>query len=887
MRVARALFRMALHAFPTRVRRQLEAESVSSFEEGYATRRRRGWWAAQRYAILAVMDGVRAGVRERRDGRNRRGEQAASTSRGTEVLSVLATDIVQAVRLYVRRPLVAVCVTAVIAIGIAATTAVFSAIEGVLLRPLPWHEPERVMWLQVTRGTATPGMANPLDVADWRALTGSFSDVAAFGTYEATLHTDDAVRIGVAEVSEGFDRVLGVRALHGRTFTAKDHTSGERNVIVSYDVWHDRLGADPAAVGRSIMLDQRPYAVIGVLPDLPVQFPLERAGVWLPLELPAPGDESATGRSGVWLTAVARLAPGVDQNAAAVEMHTIAARLRERFPESNRERDVNTLSVRELMVGPVRPVLLLLAGAVALVLLVAAANVGNLLLMVAHGRRHELAIRATLGAGRGRLARQVLTESLVLAAVGAALGLLLAPAVLDALVAHYPGGLPRAAEVDLRASGVLIGSVAMLIAGLGAALPALLQMRRTDLIATIRSGERDSVTRGDQRLRSGLVAAQVAVSIVLLFAGAVLWRSFEHLNHTEIGFRSERLLSFNMTLSSTTYRGTAAEAAMHEQLLERIRALPGVRAAGTSTLIPLAPGEYIEGFEREGHPEDVLPDLPMARLQNITPGYIEALGLQLVAGRLITHADHEDAPAVVVVSRELERKYFPDGAVGRRIRMQGSEREIVGVVSDKRHRTVRADYWAELYVPKAQSNYPRLLAWVTVRTESANPLQLLPAIRSILTDLAPTVSIDDPRTMDARLAGTLAPDRFRTLLIGTLGVTAVLLALLGLWGVIGYSVARQTREIGIRMVLGEAPDAALRRVIGDALRIAGTGTVLGVGLSLAGARLLEGFIAGVQARDLPTLLAVTVAFLIAAVLAAAGPARRASRVAPALSIRGD
>jgi putative ABC transport system permease protein len=886
----RTVFRAALLAFPRRVREVMMDEATAAFQLVYAVRRRQGLLPALRYLLLAATDAVRAGVRER-IGRPReqvshdpmsRGDRRSRTLYGSQ----LALDVREATRLYRRRPLVAACVVVVIAIGVAATTSVFSVVDGVLLQPLPWYEPERVVWLQVTRGTETPGMANPLDVADWKDRARTLSDVAAVGTYEATLQADGTMRIAVAEVSQGFGNVLGVRALHGRLLAEEDYARGVRSVVVSYDLWRDHLGADPAAVGRSILLDQRPYTVVGVLPDLPVRFPLDRAGVWTAGGLPAPGDDSALSRSGVWLWALARLAPGVEPDAAAAELHGIAAALRQQFPESNRERGVNTVPVRDLIVGPIRPVLLLLAGAVALVLLVAAANVGNLLLAVAHGRRQELAIRATLGAARPRLARQIFTESLLLALIGAAVGLAFAPAALRALLANYPGGLPRADEVGVHVPALVVAMGAMLVAAVGGALPTLHQLRRRELWPSMRSGERSGHTRGDQRLRSALVTAQVALSIVLLFAGAVLWRSFDHLNRTEIGFTAENLLTFNMALSSTGYRSPAEEFALHAEVLERVRALPGVRAAGTSTLLPFAPGEFIDGFARVGHPEDVLPDLPSVRLQNVTPGFIEALGLQLVAGRAIDASDGEGGTPVVVVNREAERAYFPDGALGRQIEFRGARRRIVGVVSDKRHRNVRTPPMPELYVPKSQSDYPRLLAWVAVRTD-AGPLAVMPAVRRIVDELDPTVSLDDIRTMDARLGSTLAPDRFRTILVTALSAAAMLLALLGLWGVVGYTVARQSREIGIRMALGESPAGALRRVLLDALRIAGVGALIGVLVALAGARLLEGFVAGVQARDLPTLLMAASSFLLAAALAALEPARRASAVAPGTSIRQD
>jgi putative ABC transport system permease protein len=688
-----AVFRAALLTFPRRVREVMADEAAAAFEMAYAERRRLGLLPALRYLLLATADAARAGVRERLDRPRRQAPPDATFAGnpGPRIFdgSQIAVDVLQAARVYRRRPLVAACVVVVIAIGVAATTAVFSIVDGVLLRPLPWHEPDRVVWLQVTRGTETPGMANPFDVADWKDRSRTLSDVAAFGTYDATLQADGSARIGVAEVSSGFGDVLGVRALHGRLLAEDDYAGGVRNVVVSYDLWRDHLGADPAAIGRSILLDQRPWTVVGVLPDLPVRFPLERAGVWTAGGLPAPGEDSPLSRAGVWLWAIARLAPGAELDAAAAEMHGIAASLRQQFPESNRERDVNTLPVHDLIVGPIRPVLLLLAGAVALVLLVAAANVGNLLLAVAHGRRHELAIRASLGAARPRLARQIFTESLVLALIGAALGLALAPIALRALLANYPGGLPRAAEVGLHVPGLVVAVGAMLVAAVGAALPALHQLRRQELWLSMRSGERSGHTRGEQRMRSALVAGQVAVSIVLLFAGAVLWRSFDHLNRTEIGFTSDNLLTFNLALSSTRYRSPAEEAVLHADMVERVRSLPGVRAAGTSTLLPFAQGEFVDGFARVGHPEDVLPNLPTVRLQNITPGFNEALGLQLVAGRALGPSDVEGGAPVVIINREAERTYFPEGAIGRQIEFRGARREIVGVVSDKRHRNVR------------------------------------------------------------------------------------------------------------------------------------------------------------------------------------------------------
>jgi putative ABC transport system permease protein len=854
--------------------RELYDERAQATTHGAARR----WYAreALRFALFAPWARARRSKESGVSGGRRKGSGFGRAH----------AEVTHAARVLRRRPLVSASVVVAVAIGVATTTAVASIIDGVLLRPLPFGDPARIVWVRSQLAGRSPGRANPLDVADWRAHARSFAALSSYGTYEVTLQAERPVRIGVVAASEGLGDVLGVPALHGRLLEAADHLPGARTVVVSHELWRDHLGGDPGIVGRSIALDGRAHTVVGVLPPLPLRFPLERAGLWTGTQLPLPDDPSELGRSGVWLHVVARLAPGVTVAEADAEMRALAARLGDRYPTTNAGRTASVVPLRDLIVGPARAQVLLLAGGVALVLLIAASNLGNLLLASSYDRRREFAVRAALGAARGRLAAQILTESSLLAAVGGVVGLLLAPGLLRSLLALYPGGLPRAAEVGIDARVLLVACVAMVGAALAAGVPSLVRARRFDLQSTFRATERGTGTMRERRVRGGLVVAQVAFSVVLLYGAALLGRSFLRLHDTDAGFVAENLLAFNIALASTTYPDPVREAALHEALLARVRAMPGVVEAGTTTLLPFAPGDFLDAFQRAGHPEDVAPDLPIARLQNVTGGYIEALGLDVRQGRAIVSADRADAVQVAVVNETLARSWFPQGAVGRRILFRGVEREIVGVVSDKRHASLREAPVADLYVPKAQSDYPRLLAWVAVRAR-AEPAALLPALRDIVAELDPAIAIDEAHTMDARLATSLAPDRFRSALVAALALIALILAAFGIYGVIAYTVARQTREIGIRLVLGELPAGAMRRVVRGALVLAAGGAAIGIVLALAGGRLVEGVLFGVTSRDPVALLAVPATFLVVAALAAFAPARRASTVDPASAMRVD
>ena len=604
----------------------------------------------------------------------------------------------------------------------------------------------------------------------------------------------------------------------------------------------------------------------------------------MPFVLPAPGQDDRQ-RGGVWMSVVGRLRSGVSLASADAEMQTIGANLRNAFPRTNANRSISVIPLHVGLVGTARNVVWLLAGATVLVLLIACANIGNLLLANALDRRREFAVRGALGAGTRRLAQLVLAESGALAVTGAVLGLLLAPVLIQAFVSLYPGGLPRSAEVGINLRVLLATLAATLLVTLAAALPPLRQTRRNDLQSVMRAGERGLGSRSERTMRAALIVGQIALSATLLIASGLLLRTLLAVMRTDPGFTTEQMLSFNVDLSSQRYSELAQEAVFHETFLARIRAMPGVSNAGASSLLPLAPGEFRDGFIREGH-DDQMPNLPVARLHNITGGYLETLGIPLRAGRTITAADRGDTPPVLVVNETFQERYFPDGAVGKRIRFRGRMREIVGVVADKRHENLRAEPGPDMYLPIAQNDNPRWFSWYAVRV-AGDAAALMPAVRNALREIDPALSIAGVATMQDRLNATLAPDRFRASMIGALAALGLALAALGIYAVIAWAVARERREIAIRLSLGDSPAGAIRRVLSRALALAATGTAIGVVLALATGRFIAAFVPEVGPRDPVTLSVVPVLFLGIAALAAFTPALRASRVEPAAVLRAD
>ncbi len=792
-----------------------------------------------------------------------------------------------------QRPALAATVVVTVAVSVAAIAGVASIVDAVLLRPLPYPDEDRLVWLASHQPTPTaapfdPARAaaaysNPLDVVDWARRSRTLKALTPFETFEGTvIASGRPVRVAMASVWATAGTVLGIEPDRGRLFTEDDYRPGSRVMVISHRLWRSAFGADPALLNQTVDLGGSRFEVIGILPDKPVIFPTPETDVWFPL--PPPGADFQN-RSGVWQRVVARLAPGVTMAQAQDDLSRIARDLETEYPTSNVNRRVFVVPYRDGVVGATSEVLQLLVGTVALVLLIACANVGHLLLVSAQGRQRELAVRAALGAPPARVARLLLVESTWLAVLGGLAGLLLAPWTLRGFLALYPESLPAVGTVAIQWPAVIAAASATGLAALLAVIPPMLAARRRQLQDTIRAGERGAEHRGQRRVRAALVVTQVALSTALLMGGGLLLRTFFEMRAIDPGFVPEGALTFNIALSPMAYPEPADEVRFYDALLERVRALPGVAAAGASTLLPLTPGEFGDGFYRVGF-NDVAPNIPIARLQVITPGYFEAIGLPLVRGRRFTAADVTGAQPVVIVNEALERRDFPDGALGRQIRFRGITFDIIGVVGDKRHRSLREAPRAEMYYPRSQVAHPRFFSWVAVRT-TRDPLTLTPEVRALVSGLDPSVAIDKVDVLDRRLDAVLAPDRFRAALVGLLSLVALLLAGLGLYGLVAHSVLRDARAIAIRMALGANSRAAIGRVVRQVVWLTAGGVVLGAALAWGGHSLVARFLSGVEPLDPLTLAGVGLALLIVAGLAATGPARRAARVDPALVLRSQ
>ncbi len=803
----------------------------------------------------------------------------------------LAHDVVSAHRTARRRPAWALTVIATIAIAVGATAAVTGILDAVVFRPLPFPAADRLVWLAshqtdtgdppFDRQRAAGSYANPMDVVDWQRRERHFTAITPFETFDGTILAGDRpLRVAMASVGSNVEQLLGIRAQYGRLFQAADAEPGTRSIVMTHRLWRSAFGADPQLVGRRVDVGGDLYEVNGILPDLPLNFPTDESDVWFVLRPPAADFKN---RGGVWQRVVARVDPGVSLDVAGDDMTRIASELAGEFPDSNKGRRVWVVPYREGRVGATSQVLWLLGVAVALVLVIACANIGHLLLVNAQGRQREMALRAALGARPGRLARLLLVESALLATIGGALGVLISPWFLRSFLQLYPETLPSVGVVSLSWLALAVAAVTTMVTGCVAVIPSLLSNSRQQLQHALRAGERGLNPAGHRRLRSALVVTQVAVSTALLIGGGLLVRTFLNMRGVDVGFAPEDVLTFNVAVGDARYPKLADEVRFQDALLERIRVMPGVRAAGASTLLPFAPGEFGDGFYRVGF-NDVYPKIPIARLQVVTPGYFEAVGLRLRQGRAFSAADVAGAQPVVIVNEALERRDFPAGALGRQIRFRGVIADVIGVVATKQHRSLREVPRAEMFYPRAQVAHPRYLAWFAVRADG-QPEALTGAIRDALKAIDPAVALDSVSPLTTRIDRALAPDRFRASLIGSLAIVALLLAGLGLYGLVADAVSRDAREIAVRMALGATGSDAVTRTVSHVLLLTGAGAAAGGALAYAGHTLVTGFLSGVTAFDPLTVGIVVGLLVLVAAVASAGPAARASRVDPATALR--
>ncbi|HEU0052911.1 MAG TPA: ABC transporter permease [Longimicrobium sp.] len=803
-------------------------------------------------------------------------------------------DLRYAVRTLLRSPGFALVAVLTLALGIGLNTAMFSVVNGVLLRPLPYEDPGSLVRLYHVHHEKAPegGTFSAEDLEDVRAGARGFSSLAGYwyapgqSGLNLTGSGGEPRRVQAAFVDPEFFPLLGVGAARGRVLRREEGVAGaDASVVISDRFWRARFNGDPGVVGRTVTLDGRPFTVVGVMPPR-FAYPAREAEAWVPLSLL--GENAAPRRrDNRWLNAVGRLAPGADPSAAAASAGAVLRRLSADHPGTNEGWSGARLqTLRDAVVGPVRPALLVLLGTVVLVLLVACANLANLLLSRASAREREIAVRTALGAGRGRLVRQMLTESLVLALLGGVVGLALAQAGVRVLLAASAGTVPRPEEVGLDARVALFALVlSLLTVALFGLVPAARAARQATA-ETLRDGGRGGTERRGGGTRAALVLGQTAVAMVLLVGAGLLINSFMRLVSVDPGFRAENVLVASFTIPSNRYDGPDAITRYRNEVLRRVGEIPGVVAAGAAKTQPLRGGGEQYEFTLPGRSGANSVLSPAAGAYIVSPGYFGALGIPLVRGRVFEPRDEaEGAPYVIMVNQAAARRYWPGAdPVGQTVMLGQATLTVVGVAGDVRNEGLAADAGPAVYVPFGL--LPRVATQLFVRT-TGDPAAAAQAVREAIHAADPMQPIAEIRTLRSAMAETVAQPRFFTLLLGLFGGLALLLAALGLYGVVAYSVTRRTAEIGIRMALGARAGDVVWMVVKRALGP----TLAGIAVGAVGAwilsRLMASMLFQVRPADPATFAAAALVLVSVALLAAWLPARRAAHIEPSSALRGD
>lgn len=807
-------------------------------------------------------------------------------------MDTLLHDLRFAFRSLLRSPGFTAAVILTLALGIGATTAIFGILDAVLFRPLPYADAGRLamVWEHDRFSGTEREPASVPDYYDFRERSRAFTELAAFQERQASLAGSDgeARQLSLGAAGHQLFPLLGVRPLLGRVFgEAEDREGAAPVVVLGEGLWRSRFGGSSDVLGATVRLDGIPHTVVGVVPST-VDLPREDTEAWVPLAL----GPASSPRSLHNVVVVGRMRPGVTPRAAQREMTALAARLEAENPGENHGRGVTVEPLHEALFGTVRAPLLLLLGASALVLLVACVNVANLLLVRGAGRTREVAVRAALGATRRRLARQLLVESLLLSLLGGAAGVAVAAWGTELLVGLAPAGVPRLGEVGMDGRALAVGLLVALATGCLFGLVPVLQARRVDPQAGLRvdGGRGASAAPGTSRARRGLVAAEVALSVVLVVGAGLLVHSLWRLQRVDPGFRTDNVLRASFVLPPSrypqgydVYPRWNAVAAFQRDLLERARALPGVRSAALASHHPLAPG-FTNSFVIEGR-EDEAADQAEIPLRAVSPEYFATVAVPLLHGRLLSPRDDADAPAVLLINEAAARRFFPGAdPVGKRIAFWGTSREIVGVVGNERFHGVAAEAPPAAYPPLAHT--PMATATLLLRA-AGDPAGLVPALREAVRALDPEVALYEVETLDRTLSRSISQPRFTTALLGTFAALALLLAVIGVYGVLSYAVAQRTREIGIRVALGARRGEIVRLVVAQGMAPVLAGLALGLAAAFAGARLLSGILFEVAPTD-PLAFTLVVPVLGAASLLAAWlPARRAARVDPMTALRTE
>jgi putative ABC transport system permease protein len=808
----------------------------------------------------------------------------------------LLQDIRYGFRMMLKSPSFSIIATIALALGIGANTAIFSVVNAVLLRPLPFPESERLMniWETNSQRGLERGSASYPNAADWREQSKSFEHVSTYRDTDFVLTgRGEPIRLQGAVTNANIFSLLRVTPELGRGFLPHEDNPNEagRVVLISRAIFENRFNSDPGILNQSITLDGNDYTVIGVMPRA-FQFPIqnETTDVWTTIALDSTGSEPATQQRGAhFLQVIGRLKSGTTQEQAQSELNAIAGRLEQQYPDTNLRRGIKVEPTLEALVGDIRPALLVLLGAVACVLLIACANVANLLLARAMGRHKEMAIRSALGASRVRVVRQLLTESLMLSLAGGAVGLLLAVWWADVMVALGKEDIPRAMHVSLdwRVLGFTLG-VSVLTGVVFGLVPAL-HSSKERLVESLKEGRGSGEKARRNRIRGLLVVSELAIAVVLLVGAGLLIQSLWRLRQVNPGFNSHNVLTFTVALPDVKYK-TERQAEFFRDLASRIQSMPGVTAASTVVPLPLSGNRYSISFETEGRPI-AKGELPSADFFTIGLNYFKAMGIPLKKGRDFKDLDQHKSQQVIIVNESFAKRFFPgEDPIGKRIHpgissFDGEDsqmREIVGVVGDVRNRNLRTEARPGFYVPITQTPFSQMTVLVKTTTD---PREL---IRPIANDIA-RVDGDLPmfsvKTLEEYLATSVSASRFNSTLLGIFAAVALVLTVVGLYGVMSYSVAQRTNEIGIRMALGAQTEDVLKLIVGQGFKLVLVGLALGLIGAFAATRLLASLLFGVSTKDPFTFIAVAAALSFVALLACYLPARRAAKVDPLEALR--
>ena len=802
-------------------------------------------------------------------------------------MHTLLHDLRYAVRLLVKSPSFTLVALATLGVGIAANAAIFSVVHALLLRPLPFPEPERLvmLWQDLrARGGPEDEWLAPAHFFDWRSRATSLESSAVFrGASPNLTGNGEPEQLRGWAVTSDFFRMLRVAPMLGRDFRSEDDQPGSAlTAIVTHGLWTRRFGADPSFVGSTISLNQEPVTVIGVLPES-FRSPFGAPEIYRPLQLNAVG----AARGNITLQMIARLKPGVSLEQAQAELATVGAAVAAANPATDKGATIRVTRLHEEIVGEVRTPVLALLGAVVLVLMIACANIGNLQLARASIRAREIAVRNALGAGRARIVRQLLTESVLLGALGSAIGLLLSYWMLEALLTLAPPETVRLEDVQIDGTVLAFGIALALITSVIFGLVPALHSVRGDLAATMReSGKGSSGGRAGVGVRSAFVVAELALALVLLVGAGLLMRTLTNLRSVDPGFAPENLLAADIAPPAIGYEKAPQVRTFYRSLLERVADAPGVQQAAIVSVLPFSGNDTDTGFEIEGRPKPSNPgERPVAWVRIVSAGFLRTLGLRLESGRFIEPTDRDGTERVAVINRALANQYWPNNnPVGTRIFAGDNPVTIVGVVADVHHRSLQEEPRGQMYLPYEQYTGRRM---TVVLKSAGEPTALVPVLREAVAALDPNLPLSNVSTMDRLMAESLALPRMLTILMGAFAAASLLLAAIGLYGLMAYTVTLRTQEFGVRMALGAASRDVLGLVIGQAARLAAIGITVGAIASYGAARLISTLLFGVNPDDITTFASTAALLASIAVLASYLPARRAIRVDPVTALRAE